>query len=237
MHHSLRLSAASAENAAASAAVAVAVPPARDTDDIGESQPLLSPLACLAPKSYVCDWAQAIQCTLPAVTPQPCQREGCDILVHHLCQGEWEQREGYGDTVAHYCCLHHPNYKYRGAPPKDDIALAQRVLSKAKTVNVQSQLTAAEGVYEPFGDNAEDEVDDKGSLSNKLGSDSNHEDDPASVGDEDAPTAALSDYGGITDYTANQFDIHERVAHFMERRSISAYNRVAVEAAYIMLRR
>ena len=85
-------------------------------------------------------------------------------------------------------------------------------------------------------------MEDEESLSDELGSD-NHEDDPEFVGavletgdggrDEDAHTA-LSDYGGITDYTANQFDIHERVAHFMEGRPISAYNRVAVEAAYMV---
>jgi hypothetical protein len=39
---------------------------------------------------------------------------------------------------------------------------------------------------------------------------------------------------GITDYTANQFDVHERTSHFMERRPISANNRIAVEAIYMV---
>ena len=38
----------------------------------------------------------------------------------------------------------------------------------------------------------------------------------------------------ITDYTANQYDVHERTAHYMERRPISASNRIAVEAVYMV---
>ncbi len=50
---------------------------------------------------------------------------------------------------------------------------------------------------------------------------------------EDVHTA-LSGYGGITDYIANQFDVHERAIHFMERHPISAFNQVAVESAHIV---
>jgi hypothetical protein len=89
VRHSPRLSAASASAAAAAAAISAA----HDTDEvevcIGESKPLLSPPACLAAKSCICDWAQAIQCALPHVEPKPCQHQRCGILVHHLCQGEW----------------------------------------------------------------------------------------------------------------------------------------------------
>ena len=38
----------------------------------------------------------------------------------------------------------------------------------------------------------------------------------------------------ITDYTADAYDIHERTAHFMERRPISAANRIAVESVYMI---
>ncbi len=76
--------------ATAATTTAAAVSAACDTDDVevcvGESQPLLSPLACLVAKLCVSDWAQAIQCALPHVEPEPCQRQGCGILVHHLCQ-------------------------------------------------------------------------------------------------------------------------------------------------------
>jgi hypothetical protein len=59
------------------ATATVAVSAAHHTDDVEvcayDSQPLLSPPAHLVPKSYVCDWAQAIQCSLPATKPEPCQ--------------------------------------------------------------------------------------------------------------------------------------------------------------------
>ncbi len=38
----------------------------------------------------------------------------------------------------------------------------------------------------------------------------------------------------IPDYTANQYDVHEHMAHYMERRPISAANRIAVEAVYMV---
>ena len=40
-----------------------------------------------APETYVCDWAQAIVCTLTTLKPGTCQNEGCERAVHHLCQG------------------------------------------------------------------------------------------------------------------------------------------------------
>jgi len=161
---------------AASASAAAAVSAARDTDDVevcvGESQPLLSPPARLVAKSCVCDWAQAIQCALPHVEPEPCQHQGCGILVHHLCQGEWERREGYEDTVARLCCLLHPDYKYRSAPVKADaaVAKAQDIISKAKVVNIESQLTT-EGIEGLFCEDSEevsegggDDDDDDGNI-------------------------------------------------------------------------
>jgi hypothetical protein len=66
---------------------AAAAAPANDGDNEdrgGESQPLLSPPACVVAMTYVCDWVQAIQCTYSNLKPMPCQREGCDALVHHL---------------------------------------------------------------------------------------------------------------------------------------------------------
>jgi hypothetical protein len=63
--------------------------------------------------THVCNRAQAIVCNFPELAPQKCQYPDCDILVHHLCQAVWEQREGHPDTVACYCCLHHPQYKYQ----------------------------------------------------------------------------------------------------------------------------
>ena len=81
-----------------------AAAPANDGDDEdhgGESQPLLSLPACVVAMTYVCDWAQAIQCTYSSLKPMSLQREGCNALVHHLCQGALECQEGYEDTVVH----------------------------------------------------------------------------------------------------------------------------------------
>jgi hypothetical protein len=89
---------------------------------VAESQSLLLPPAGVATRpSYLCDWAQAIECAFTSLAPLPCQREGCDVLVHHVCQGTWERREGYDNIMARYCCRHHPNYKYRSAPEKDNV--------------------------------------------------------------------------------------------------------------------
>jgi hypothetical protein len=40
--------------------------------------------------SNICDWGKVIQCNLTALPPLKCQKDGCNILVHHLCQGNWE---------------------------------------------------------------------------------------------------------------------------------------------------
>jgi hypothetical protein len=63
--------------------------------------------------THVCNWAQAIVCDFPRLVPLKCQHTDCNFLVHHLCQTAWKQREGHPDTVARYCCLHHPQYKYQ----------------------------------------------------------------------------------------------------------------------------
>jgi hypothetical protein len=63
--------------------------------------------------THVCNWAQAIICDFPQLALLKCQHTDCNFLVHHLCQAAWEQREGHPDTVARYCCLHHPQYKYQ----------------------------------------------------------------------------------------------------------------------------
>ena len=236
VHHSPRLSAA----AAASVKGSNLASSPRESDDGGDSvtasQVLLSPPP---PRtvSYVCDWAQAIRCEYPTLKPLPCQRDGCQNtrLVHHLCQSAWERREGYDDTVARYCCLHHPDYKYRGAPPKEDasVARAQDVLSKARVVNVESQLTTV-GIDVLLSDGVGGSADDNGSRGDNS-------EDSESVGD----VAGGKEVGGgaayvelppfqITDYTADTYDVHERTAHFMERRPISAVNRTAVEAVYMV---
>ena len=214
VRHSPRLSAAAA---ASSKATNLASSP-RESDAGGDSviasQVLLSP----PPPRYLCDWTQAIICEYQNLKPFPCQRDGCDTLVHHLCQSAWEQREGYNDTVARYCCIHHPDYKYRSAPPKDlamqeddaVIARAKDVVVQAKVIIVKSQLMA-EGIEELAGD--------------EMGCDS--------IGDDEVVGMELPPFE-ITDYTADTYDIHERTTNFMERRPISAVNCCAVEAVYMI---
>jgi hypothetical protein len=92
-----------------------------------------------ATESYVCDWAQATVCILTAVKPLPCQKQGCERTVHHLCQGEWERREGHDDVLARYCCQHHPNYKYRAAPEKqpspDDVTPSRKEKARGRPID------------------------------------------------------------------------------------------------------
>ncbi len=47
-----------------------------------------------------------------------CHIDGCDKMVHHHCQSGWEQREGHNANIAHLCCEHHPEFKYRAQPEK-----------------------------------------------------------------------------------------------------------------------
>ena len=219
-------------------------PTAVQEDRLGESQPLLSPPARDVAPSYLCDWAQATQCLLTSLKPEPCQRKGCNVFVHHLCQGEWERREGYEDTVARLCCRHQPDYKYRMAPAKDDVGVVPAVVATARAINVQSQVTT-EGLEESSDDEESDESENLGDddllvedrQEEGVGEEEDDQDDDVHrAEDEELPRFdidRIDDYA-ITDYTANQFDIHERVAHFMERRPISTYNRIAVEAAYMV---
>jgi hypothetical protein len=170
------------------------------------------------------------------LAPLPCQNEGCEVLVHHICQSAWESREGHDDVVACYCCWHHPNYNNSSALEKGSVERAQEVIARARIVNVESQVTT-------------ESIEDKNSQGEErtpatLQSEEN--DDP--VGDIDLDAVVLEerffsgdegggdilarkdDYG-ITNYTAGQFDIYNRVNHFMGAVPISLQNRVVVEAA------
>ncbi len=81
-----------------------------DPDDCNIPNPLAAETNV---PTYVCNWAQAIICKFSQLEPLKCQHTDCKFLVHHLCQSAWKQREGHLDTVAFYCCLHHPQYKYQ----------------------------------------------------------------------------------------------------------------------------
>ncbi len=61
----------------------------QETDEeevrLAELQPLLSPPAGVASRpSYLCDWAQAIPCTITGLVLLPCQSEGCEVSEYNL---------------------------------------------------------------------------------------------------------------------------------------------------------
>jgi hypothetical protein len=87
--------------------------------------------------TFVCDWAQAIHCTYPCLKPMPCQRDGCDKLVHHLCQSAWEQSEGKEDNIAVLCCVHHPEY-INNVQNEEDSRLTKKAKTNKKK-NVQNE--------------------------------------------------------------------------------------------------
>jgi hypothetical protein len=133
--------------------------------------------------------------------------------------------------------------KVRGAPPEEvaSVSRAQDVLSKARVVNVESQLTTVSIDVlhsDSVGGSANDDDDGGGDDDNDDdGNDDPSYAEPKLVGDVaeenklpgvDA-SVELPSYE-ITDYTANEFDVHERTAHYMEHRPISGANRIAVKA-------
>jgi len=135
--------------------------------------------------------------------------------------------------------LHHPDYKYEGSPSKVSVAVtnAQDVMLKAKVVNVESQVTTESIDF--ANEDSEESLNANGSDVSIV--------DPAWVypifdggmggGVDDIVSPCEHDVlppEQITDYTADTYDIHERIAHFMECRPISALNRVAVEAVYMV---
>ena len=64
----------------------------------------------------VCDWARVGLCQIVGATGPTlveCQfAGGCDCVLHHLCQTEWESKDETGQREAHgtrkLCALHHP---------------------------------------------------------------------------------------------------------------------------------
>jgi hypothetical protein len=55
-----------------------------------------------------CDWGNIVACNFPQLKPLKCTVNGCNMLVHHLCQIELEQKEGFSETLPLKCCLRHP---------------------------------------------------------------------------------------------------------------------------------
>jgi hypothetical protein len=95
--------------------------------------------------TYVCNWAQAIICKFRQLEPLKCQHTDCKFLVHHLCQSAWEQREVHLDIVARYCCLHHPQYKYKHVFDKSGVSKKKSSSSnKGQELSIDLDATIAE---------------------------------------------------------------------------------------------
>jgi curved DNA-binding protein CbpA len=64
-----------------------------------------------------CNWSHIVTCDIPHLKPLKCTFDGCNNLVHHLCQIAFEQREGFSETMSLKCCLHHPQSPFRASNP------------------------------------------------------------------------------------------------------------------------
>ncbi len=46
-----------------------------------------------------CDWCQIVDCNFPQLKPLKCTVDGCNNLVHHLCQIEFERSSEFPETL------------------------------------------------------------------------------------------------------------------------------------------
>jgi hypothetical protein len=158
--------------------------------------------------------------------------------VHHICQGAWEDREGHDNVVARYCRRHHPNYS--------GVEEMQDVVARARVLNVESQVTTENFGGGDLCSRGEESVTPTTLHSEDIGGGAKNDDALEAVvlderffsGDDggiaDDAVDEYADEYAITDYTAGQFSIHDRISHFMGAVPISLQNRVAVEAAYMV---
>ncbi len=94
--------------------------------------------------THVCNWAQVIVCDFPQLALLKCQHTDCNFLVHHLCQAAWEQRERHPDTLACYCCLHHPQYKYQHVIDRSGVSKKSSSSNSGQELSVDTDATIAE---------------------------------------------------------------------------------------------
>ena len=69
-------------------------------------------MAAAARSQYVCDWGDsATGCTMQSLAPITCQKDGCDIPVHHVCQIGFEASINYEPPrCITNCRAHHEGY-------------------------------------------------------------------------------------------------------------------------------
>jgi hypothetical protein len=67
---------------------------------------------------FPCDWNHIFNfCYCPGLQPLKCTTDGCDRLVHQLCQNAFEQEWGHSLTTILKCCVHHPHSPLNATKP------------------------------------------------------------------------------------------------------------------------
>ena len=93
-----------------------------------------------------CDWAHIVACNFPQLKPLKCTVDGCNKLVHHLCQNVFERREGFPETLPLKCCLHHPQSPFTASKrlPVDDPAEDNKLHSSSDS-NSKTSMADSSG--------------------------------------------------------------------------------------------
>ena len=79
--------------------------------------------AAASKPQFSCDWAHH-DCISNTMQQSICQRDGCNISFHHLCQHQWQEKYGYiEDSCSWYCRQHNAHYQefLQGKLGDDDV--------------------------------------------------------------------------------------------------------------------
>jgi hypothetical protein len=137
-----------------------------------------------------CHWRHIVPCNLPQLKPLKCTFDGCNNLVHHLCQIVFEQRGGFPETMLLKCCLHHPQSPFSASkpPPVNDPEekLHLSTASNSKTSMADSSGHPNDAVKKAAGKAASSSSDESSSSDDSSEDSSNDREDGASS----APTPA-----------------------------------------------
>ena len=118
----------------------------------------------------------------------------------------------------------------------------QDVVARARVLNVESQVTTENVGGGDLCSRGEESVTPTTLHSEEIGGGAKNDallegvvlDERFFSGDDGEIADDAVDEYAITDYTAGQFSIHDRINHFMGAVPISLQNRVAVEASYMV---
>ena len=154
---------------------------------------------------YSCDWAStSTGCKMTSLPPIKCQREGCDKLVHHVCQNTWEVTAAglESESIATLCRQHHSSYKMETAavqPPND--MMIDAIMEEAENLAAEFEQLSEEHVdFVPAAEiiTAGGEVIDV------------DDDDDSGIDDD----STESDYNGDSDDAGSEAEIHDMGTEF-----------------------